>query len=78
MKYIEKAISEGNCLEITYLKASDEKSRRKVRPVSVGGCKHNSRSFTGLQADCLMRGERRVFRVDRILELKVVPAGEKV
>ena len=78
VKYIEKAISEGNCLEITYLKASDEKSRRKVRPVSVGGCKHNSRSFTGLQADCLMRGERRVFRVDRILELKVVPAGEKV
>ena len=78
VKLIEEAIKAGSLLELTYLKASDEKSRRVVRPRSVGECRYKDLAFTGLQADCLQRGERRTFRVDRILELKVVaePAGK--
>ena len=71
IKLIEQAIAEGRLLEITYLKAADEKSRRVVRPVSVGDCQYNKTSFKGLQAHCLKAGAHRVFRVDRILELKL-------
>ncbi len=76
---IEAAIREGRLLEITYLKATDEKSRRTVRPVSVGDCRYKDLTFKGLQADCLSRGTRRTFRVDRILELRVAePAPAKL
>jgi ATP-dependent exoDNAse (exonuclease V) alpha subunit len=70
LKLIERAIAEGACLEMTYLKASDEKSRRTVKPVSVGDCTYMNKTFKGMHAHCLKRGENRVFRVDRILELK--------
>ncbi len=73
VKLIEQAIKDGSCLEMTYLKARDEKSRRTVRPLSVGDCKYNTVTFKGLEAHCLKRGEKRMFRVDRILELKIVP-----
>jgi ATP-dependent exoDNAse (exonuclease V) alpha subunit len=72
IKLIEKAIAEGACLEMTYLKASDEKSRRVVKPVAVGDRAYKDFTFKGMDADCLLRGGRRVFRVDRILELKPV------
>jgi len=77
IRLIERAIAEGRCLELTYLKATDEKSRRLVRPVSVGDCAYQKTKFKGLVADCLARGQRRTFRVDRILELKAADAGEK-
>jgi len=70
------AIADGDLLEMTYLKATDERSRRVVRPVSVGDCRFKEHVFKGLVADCQKRGERRTFRVDRILELKAVPAAE--
>ncbi|MBI5744723.1 MAG: AAA family ATPase [Elusimicrobia bacterium] len=72
---ITAAIADGRNLELTYLKATDERSRRVVRPVSVGDCQFKEFKFKGLVADCLRRGERRTFRVDRILELKAVPGG---
>jgi hypothetical protein len=79
IKMIEAAIKDGSCLEMTYLKASDEKSCRTVRPLSVGDCHYKDFTFKGMQANCLNRGERRVFRVDRILELKAVkPQAVKV
>ena len=77
IRLIERAIAEGRCLELTYLKATDEKSRRLVRPVSVGDCAYQKTKFKGLVADCLTRGQRRTFRVDRILELKAADGGER-
>ncbi|OGR64199.1 MAG: AAA family ATPase [Elusimicrobia bacterium GWB2_63_22] len=76
IKLIEKAIADGCCLEILYLKAGDEKSRRVVRPVTVGDCRFKESAFKGLVAECLKRGERRTFRVDRILEMKAVAEEE--
>ncbi len=70
VRFIEQAIRDGVLLEILYLKARDEKSRRTVRPLSVGDCKYKTSSFIGLKAHCLHRNEPRVFKVDRILELK--------
>ncbi len=79
VRAIELAIASGGCLEILYLKAKDEKSRRTVRPLAVGECRFKTSKFTGMTADCLRRGERRTFRVDRILELRPAApdTGEK-
>jgi ATP-dependent DNA helicase PIF1 len=77
IRLIERAIADGRRLELTYLKATDEKSRRLVRPVLVGDCAFQKTKFKGLVADCLERGQRRTFRVDRILELKLADGGDK-
>ncbi|MFA4889172.1 MAG: WYL domain-containing protein, partial [Candidatus Omnitrophota bacterium] len=70
LKLIERAIEEGGCLDIVYLKANDEKSRRRIQPVYVGEKTYQDVTFIGVDAYCLKRKEGRVFRVDRMLEIK--------
>jgi predicted DNA-binding transcriptional regulator YafY len=69
LEMIRSAIREKKNLEILYLKAKDEKSRRTIRPVSVGEMEYNGHPFVGMNAWCLIRKEKRVFNVDRILEI---------
>ena len=69
---IKQAIKKELCLEILYLKARDEKSRRIIKPYDVGERTYLDKPFIGVEAFCLKRKEGRVFRVDRILEMKVV------
>ena len=69
---ITEAITGGKNLEITYLKATDEKSRRIVKPFSLGNKVYMDTEFLGLDCFCFDRKGARVFRVDRILELKPV------
>ncbi|MBI2090525.1 MAG: AAA family ATPase [Deltaproteobacteria bacterium] len=69
---IQDAIKNGRDLEIVYLKGSDEKSQRRVTPIAVSEMEFQSRLFQGLAAYCHSRRGERVFRVDRILELKTV------
>ena len=57
---------------ITYLKASDVKSRRVIRPLEVGEMEYAGVPFPGVRGICKLRNDERVFRVDRILEMKVV------
>ncbi len=76
IEFIKQAIKDGALLEILYLKAKDEKSRRTVRPLSVGECRFKTSSFLGLKAHCLKRGEARLFKVDRILALKTAENKE--
>ncbi|HPK52948.1 MAG TPA: AAA family ATPase [Smithellaceae bacterium] len=66
---LEDAIGQQKSLEIVYLKAKDEKSRRIIRPLSIGAMEYNGHPFLGLTAFCLNRQERRTFNVDRILEI---------
>lgn len=68
---IERAIKEGRPLEIVYLKAKDEKSRRLIIPYECTDMEFNGKVFKGLRAFCTMRNEERVFSIDRILELKI-------
>lgn len=70
VKIIEKAIAGDGELEMVYLKASDEKSRRVIRPQRVGEMTYMDKSFLGVAGLDSMRGGERTFRVDRILELK--------
>ena len=69
IRIIEAAIRNRQTLEIVYLKAKDEKSRRSIKPLSIGDMEFKGHSFLGLQALCLQRQERRTFNVDRILEI---------
>ncbi len=70
MDLINRAIEENNTLKITYLKAKDEKSRRVIKPISVGKRNFMNKTFIGLDAYCAIRRSERVFSVDRILEME--------
>lgn len=72
IQLIEQAIEDEKKLAITYLKASDEKSRRTIIPHEVGEMEYAGKTYLGVSAYCCTREEDRVFRVDRILEIQVV------
>ncbi len=67
---IKDAIEDGRWLEIIYLKREDEKSSRRIKPLAVGQMNYKGIEYVGVQALCALRQQERVFRVDRILELK--------
>ncbi len=69
---IQEAISEGRDLEILYLKPDDTKSRRRIHPDSVEMLEYGGRRFEGLIAYCYEREDQRHFKIDRILEMKVL------
>lgn len=69
-KIIKNAIKSSQEIEILYLKASDEKSKRVVKPEVIGEMDYQGKKFLGFSGFDQLRGEERVFRVDRILEIK--------
>ena len=69
---LEKAIKNQTTLKITYLKPNDEKSVRNIKPETMGEMGFPGKTYLGVIAFCLMRGELRTFRVDRILEIEEV------
>lgn len=71
---IRKAIENGALLEIVYLKPSDDKTTRVVRPETVGEMEYRGKKYLGMRGFCLKRNEERVFRIDRILEIREVLA----
>ncbi len=48
------------------LKDRMKKSRRIVRPLFMGEMEYKGYPYTGLEAFCLNRGEKRIFNVDKI------------
>ncbi len=68
---IEEAIKNRRHLEIVYLKAKDEKSKRIILPSYVGEMEYSGRKFTGVRALCTNRMDERVFHIERILEMKI-------
>ncbi|MFH1245382.1 MAG: AAA family ATPase [Candidatus Omnitrophota bacterium] len=75
LSLIKQAIDGDGYLDIVYLKANDEKSRRQIKPVSVGSKTYLGKPFIGVDAYCLKRRERRMFRVDRMLEVRPAEAA---
>ena len=69
---IKKAMANKSSLEIVYLKPSDEKTTRLVWPDAVGEMEYRGKKYLGMRAFCLKRNEERVFRIDRILEIREV------
>jgi ATP-dependent DNA helicase PIF1 len=73
IRLIREAIKKKQNLEIVYLKAKDEKSRRVIRPLVIGEMEYNGYPFFGLEALCMSRRAKRVFNVDKILEIGAAP-----
>ena len=72
IKIIRNAIEDHAALEITYLKRNDEKSKRIIKPMDVGSFDYKGKSFPGVSAHCMERNDIRMFRVDRILDIKTI------
>lgn len=72
IEIISQAITDGLTVEIVYLKASDVKTQRTIKPSFIGTMEYMNHTYLGVQAFCLKRNEKRVFRVDRILEIRAV------
>lgn len=68
---IQEAINNKKDLKIVYLKARDEKSTRTIRPYRVGEMEYAGNPYLGMEGFCVKRQADRVFRVDRILEMKI-------
>ncbi|MCX7987970.1 MAG: WYL domain-containing protein, partial [Thermodesulfovibrio sp.] len=68
---INNAIKNKKALEITYLKSTDEKTKRLVYPLSVGNMEYGKKNFLGLKAFCNLRGEERNFNIEKIIDLKI-------
>jgi hypothetical protein len=69
---MRSAIERQQKIEITYLKNNDVKSRRVITPVLVGEMEYHGKPFKGIEAFCHLRNEKRIFRIDRILEIREV------
>ncbi|KAF0126165.1 MAG: PIF1 helicase [Elusimicrobia bacterium] len=69
---LRRAIKEGRSVEIVYLSAGAETTRRVVKPVFLGNFTSGGRTYEGFRARCSLRREERLFRVDRVLELHEV------
>jgi len=67
---IGKAIKDGTDLDIIYLKKNDEKSKRRIKPLIVDECEFKGYKFRALRAFCHKAGEERIFKMERILEIK--------
>jgi len=67
---IKQSIAKNKPLEIIYLKANDEKSKRLITPTKIGEMTFKNKSFIGIEAYCHLRKENRALRVDRILEIQ--------
>ena len=72
VEVIKRAIKNKATLQITYLKPSDEKTKRVIRPEMVGEMEYQGKKYLGVRAFCLKRNEERVFRVDRVLDIEEV------
>ena len=66
---LNQAIDADHDVTVIYLTAKDEKTKRVIRPVTVGEMSYKNHPFVGLKAYCHLRAEERVFNVDRILEI---------
>jgi hypothetical protein len=71
-RLIEEAIAEGRALQIVYLKPDDTKSRRRIRPECLEPMEYGGKRFEGLRAWCYEREDIRHFRIERMLEIKVL------
>jgi ATP-dependent exoDNAse (exonuclease V) alpha subunit len=72
LNLIKNAIKTKQRLEIVYLKNNDTKSRRIISPTYVGEMEYCGKKYIGTEAYCYLRNDRRIFRLDRILEIKKV------
>ena len=72
LQTIQDAIKAHKKIEVVYLKTDDTKSTRTITPEYAGELEFKGKKYTGMQGYCHTRKESRTFRIDRILELRVL------
>lgn len=77
IKLLQRGAREKKSFEIVYLKANDEKSTRVIAPERVANMVYMNKTFLGVDADDTKSGERRVFRIDRILSIRNLDSFEE-
>ena len=70
MEFINQSLHNNQSLEIIYLQANNEKSTRVITPSHVGEMRYQNQPYLGMKGFCHNSQEHKVFRVDRILEMK--------
>ena len=71
IKILEKAIAQKQTLNMTYLKAKDEKTTREILPIRLAEMEFKGHKFFGLEARCSDKNSIRNFNVERILKLEI-------
>jgi ATP-dependent exoDNAse (exonuclease V) alpha subunit len=71
-RLVEEALADRRDLEILYLKPDDTKSRRRIRPESIEDMEYAGKRFEGVRAYCHEREDMRTFKIDRMLEVKIL------
>lgn len=74
---LQEGAKTGAAFAIAYLKSNDEQSHRTIIPKRVAKMVYMGKEFIGVEADDDQSGERRIFRIDRILEMRKVEKEEK-
>jgi ATP-dependent exoDNAse (exonuclease V) alpha subunit len=69
IELLKEAVDKKKKLKITYLKSKDEKSFRVIQPLKLEKMEYKGKEFLGIEAHCFLRGDIRVFNVERILEI---------
>ncbi len=69
---LKECIASGKRAEIDYLKGGSTRVTRFLLPERVGNFSYRGRQYLGVRGYCFTRKAMRVFRVDRILGLKLV------
>lgn len=68
---LKNAIASKAVLDITYLRAKDEKTRRRIIPLEVGEMTSKGVVFQGMLAYCQDRKIESAYRIEQILEIKL-------
>ncbi len=72
VRMLREGIEKGQSFKIDYLKTSDERTTRVITPYRVANMIYQDKTFLGVDADDEQSGDRRIFRIDRILVISVV------
>lgn len=70
VELINTSLNNWQSLEIVYLNASNEKSTRLVTPTFVGLLRYKNTMYMGMKGFCHTSQEGKVFRIDRMMEIK--------
>lgn len=72
IELIKRAIKENKKIKITYLKSTDKKTKRVIKPIKVHNTEFNGKPYIALKGYCYLRKEERIFNLKKILEIEII------
>jgi len=72
LQLIEKAITEQVYIRIKYINNNDQLTQRTVKNMQLATVKEDAKDVTYMIGFCLLRSDKRNFRVDRIQNIQLL------